>query len=673
MKDADPLIKLELNPKWIPKLFNVLNRNYNKRQKELEEINTITYGDPLELARYYVEPDCQELNPADWESEDHPATNMPIMKAIKRFFGAPCPTLGSNQLFILSDAGMGKTAFLTMLKLQHLMAFWPQWTDCVLLKLGENSLSQIAERSNTRKTILLLDSLDEDPMSYGRILDRLCEILEGTKNFLRVIIACRTQFFLPNVEKNPMKRPDRVSIGGFTCPAKYISYFDRDKVAAYLIKRFPKKWGLFPQTERIDEAEKMITRMGILQCRPLLLAYIEDLLESPYIKTNPGDYVVYQALIESWLRREQEKSGVSWKKLKRACELLALEMQKGDDGKGVQRHISEAKLNIFIEEMSDFSYVKKIDIKGRSLLNRNADGDFRFSHFSIQEFLVVNHVIENSNYRLDSKTVGMDLVLRFLSQTEKGKKHLKHFDLVARDLSSCNLSVVDFRGTNLSRTKFNNVNFRQSNLSYANLSYANLSGADLSGAYLSGAYLYLANLSGADLRGANLSGADLGRTNLKNSKLDHKTIIDDRWRLVIEIFAIGVTKRLRNIDLSEANLSEANLRETDFSGADLSRADLSRALLSNADLSETDLSGANFSGAYLYLANLSGADLSRANFSSANFCRAILSRANLSETDLTEANLSYAILNGANFSGADLKGANLLGADLEGAIGLPSS
>ena len=162
-------MNLELNSKWISKLFNILNRNHKKRQKELEEINRITYGDPLELAKYYVEPDCQEANPADWDIEESSAISIPIMKAIKKFFAAPCPIQGNNQLFILSDAGMGKTALLTMLKLQHIMAFWPQWTNCVLLKLGENSLSQIAEVSNARKSILLLDSLDEDPRSFGRI------------------------------------------------------------------------------------------------------------------------------------------------------------------------------------------------------------------------------------------------------------------------------------------------------------------------------------------------------------------------------------------------------------------------------------------------------------------------------------------------------------------------
>lgn len=39
------------------------------------------------------------------------------------------------------------------------------------------------------------------------------------------------------------------------------------------------------------------------------------------------------------------------------------------------------------------------DFGGRSLLNRTADGAFRFSHYSIQEFLVV-HALETDTTRL---------------------------------------------------------------------------------------------------------------------------------------------------------------------------------------------------------------------------------------------------------------------------------
>ncbi|MCP4750960.1 MAG: hypothetical protein GY866_08710, partial [Proteobacteria bacterium] len=150
---------------WIGKLSGKLVRGRKKLQEELDRINDIVYEDPLEIARYYIEPDCQDYNPADYQAEDHLVTKRPILGMIDEFFRKDKSSEGDNQLFILSDAGMGKTALLTMIKLAHLTAFWPRQTHCVLTKLGETSIEEVKALPDKRKTVLLLDSLDEDPTS----------------------------------------------------------------------------------------------------------------------------------------------------------------------------------------------------------------------------------------------------------------------------------------------------------------------------------------------------------------------------------------------------------------------------------------------------------------------------------------------------------------------------
>lgn len=70
---------------------------------------------------------------------------------------------GHTQLFILSDAGMGKTSLLLMLKLAHLFSFWPKRYNCLLLKLGPDTLERLRAHPNKGDTVLLLDALDEDP------------------------------------------------------------------------------------------------------------------------------------------------------------------------------------------------------------------------------------------------------------------------------------------------------------------------------------------------------------------------------------------------------------------------------------------------------------------------------------------------------------------------------
>jgi hypothetical protein len=199
----------------VQKLFGVLQKGRKKFKEDLEAINTIVYGDPMEIAKYYVEPDCQDHNPADFEKEDYLVTKQPVMAKMDEFFRSKSDQPGDNQLFVLSDAGMGKTALLTMLKLMHLTSFWPKQTDCVLKKLGEGTLKDIGEIKSKSKTILLLDSLDEDTRAYGRVRERLVDILQASRDFKKVVITCRTQFF-PKVDEDPFRRPGMVAIDGFT-------------------------------------------------------------------------------------------------------------------------------------------------------------------------------------------------------------------------------------------------------------------------------------------------------------------------------------------------------------------------------------------------------------------------------------------------------------------------
>lgn len=376
--------------KWIPSLWSRLNKSFEDRDKELDDISKIMIGDPVELAKYYVEPDCQEMNPADRRVEDEMVAKQPVMVKIDQFFEQKVFHHGSNQLFILSDAGMGKTALLAMLKLMHLTKFWPDERACILKKLGKGSLEEIKVIENQRKTILLLDSLDEDPRAYGRVKERLLDILEATQNYFKVIITCRTQFF-PPTEKHALELPGQICVGPYRCYSKYLSFFNNQKVYEYLSKRFPKRFfGLLTDKKKIEEAKKIIARMGTLRCRPMLLSYIEDLMTSTSITHGASEYHIFNVLLDSWLRREQiKKTDIVINDLHDSCIILAVWMQSHR-----KREISVAELDKLIEEIAKVKAITQIDMKGRSLLNRNSDGDYRFSHYSIQEFCVAKYISE---------------------------------------------------------------------------------------------------------------------------------------------------------------------------------------------------------------------------------------------------------------------------------------
>jgi hypothetical protein len=105
-------------------------------------------------------------------------------------------------------------------------------------------------------------------------------------------------------------------------------------------------------------------------------------------EAGKGEYNIYNALVDGWLRRElTKKPDLPIKDLHDTCLVLAVWMQVRQ-----KREISEKDVDKLIERIFKIKAIKKIELKGRSLLNRNSEGDYRFSHYSIQEFCVAKYI-----------------------------------------------------------------------------------------------------------------------------------------------------------------------------------------------------------------------------------------------------------------------------------------
>lgn len=132
-----------ISPDWIKPLARQLERIWKRRSTELANIAD-TFGDPRPLAACYVEPRVQHHNPADYH-EDEGAISYVRARAfesINRFLSGDTPLRGGHtQLFILSDAGIGKTSLLLMLKLNHLFSFWPKGACLVREERGPHDTS----------------------------------------------------------------------------------------------------------------------------------------------------------------------------------------------------------------------------------------------------------------------------------------------------------------------------------------------------------------------------------------------------------------------------------------------------------------------------------------------------------------------------------------------------
>jgi len=513
-------------------LTKALKLKSGERYLELEKVNDV-FGSSQELARYYVEPNCQHINPAD-EDEDGAINSIreSLFDYLNRFLKKTIVTKdGSNQLFILADAGMGKSSLMMIFKLMHIMSFLPQQYNCKLLKLGEMTLQDIKKIKNTSNTILLLDSLDEDPLATGtKTLRRVENILDKTKNFYRVIVTCRTQFF-PETKEAEFGLKNKVTISSYTCPLVYLSIFDEGQVSEYLIRRYgnymQRKFKVF-KCKKAIRAEKSILSMGSFRFRPFLLAHIEDIFEN--IENNSSEYKIYEGLIKTWIKREitklraQGNNDIQPEDMLKICTLIAEKIYNSNE-----RTISLDEIGKFCHKKSVIELINiptsqiiesisKIDISSNSLMNKNSEGRYRFSHLTITEFLIVygikNSIIsglqrpfkisskikglcESTNFNFDwhfknakggyflfnselnDNWLNKDMKNLYLSKSEFNKEKSKYSVLKNLDMNSCTIGFSKFYdgkfiGTNMKSAAINNCEFNDCFFDDTNFSYSDI-------------------------------------------------------------------------------------------------------------------------------------------------------------------------------------------------------
>ena len=569
------------------------------------ELNAIAraFGPFEELAQWYVEPDCQVQNPVQHdlsgsEDFDRMIPSSPVFRTIDAFFASTArrDAGGANHLFVLADAGMGKTSLLIELALAKMSRLWPPKHHCYLLKLGPSTLDAVATIPNPQDTHLLLDSLDEDPMALGRTRDRLVDVLDATRHFRKVVVTSRTQFFEPDREE-----AGRAWLGPYRCPLYYLSPFTDDQVNRYLAKRLtPTAWQRIvgrqhPDLDRAKEAAKL---MGQLRARPMLLSYIDDILEGSGTGHSYDEYGLYTIVVDQWLAREACKArergevGLTARRLLLSVMVLATEAQETGT-----RELDRVRIAGLSAQMGEVSAVERMTLEGRSLLNRTGSGAYRFAHYSFQEYLAARALcFHREAFVREPHFQWTDLLKTFFVQASKRKQADSHSTkLQGTDLQRRNLVDADLRG-------------------------ANLQDADLEGALLVFANLQDANLQNANLRGALLDHASLARANLQGAVL-HKA-------------------SLGNASLEHANLTGANLGCANLAGTNLEQAQLQRADVAGANLQGANLQGANLRGAILCYANLLGANLENASLLAADLQGADLRGGNLHEGNLLVANLA---------------------------------
>jgi hypothetical protein len=397
----------------------------------------------------YIDTRCQNIPPSNHNEPSETYALITNQKLIPFFIKKAFSLKKKDDkrfYLILADSGMGKTTFMINLYLSYIKKNWLKKQNKIkLLPLGHfNSIKEIEQMSNEekQKTILLLDAFDEDNIAAENYKKRLSEILKIVWRFKEVVITCRTQFFPSEIEE-PQKT-GLLKLGGdkgeHLFNKLYLTPFSNSDVKKYIRKKIN-----FLYFKRRIKAYKVVKMCPNLMVRPMLLNYIEEIIEpeikiknitiefnlkvtkisysfsfktlsSSNVKFNKL-YQIYKALIQKWIEREgnrkTEKREEFMQELYLFSREIALNMYEMRNNRGGyfihKNDIIEfaTRYNVNLEEL---------EMRSRSLLNRNAEGFYKFSHKSIMEYFLAREAIENKNFRSELDKTGLDVLVQFLEE-----------------------------------------------------------------------------------------------------------------------------------------------------------------------------------------------------------------------------------------------------------------
>ena len=361
-----------------------------KRKKDLRPFYTAK--EIKDATQYYIPTHFQNIQPT---TESINSTTSVARQELIPFFVRAFEKDDDQRFYIiLGDSGMGKTTFLLNLYFKYAYKRSSKYEIKIYPLNNKNTLSSIEQVPDDKKidTILLLDALDEDRLAFQDYNKRIAEIIDKTWDFCKVIITSRTQFFANQAaEPSDVMIPKAGGAGGTHDFEKlYISPFDDQDIDRYLRKRY--SW---VQIRKRNKAFKAVEKAPNILVRPMLLNYIEDLIEND--QEFQFSFQIYKTLIDEWIKREQKiyyqrkKKETLRKKLFQFSKIIALKMYENYKFNGT----------VWLDEFSIQQCADAIDIDldeikftSRSLLTRNPVGEWEFAHKSIWEYFLALECVE---------------------------------------------------------------------------------------------------------------------------------------------------------------------------------------------------------------------------------------------------------------------------------------
>lgn len=378
---ASGFVALFFGPlRWIKNSLLKISAPYKAYKEDIDAVLGKKSRERIE--KYYIPTRGQDVDPCNEEEirENNGKYNTEklIPFLCKKAFGED--SFGKHYL-ILADSGMGKTTFLVNLYRSYVLKkrFWSKnRKNMRYIPLSSKTcMEQIASIDNRGNTILLLDALDESEAAMADCDAFLDELLKQTESFYRIVITCRTHFFLDAKHEPENTGLIRVGIGdkNLKFTKKYITPFSDDEVNKYLRKRFRF------QFKMQRKAKKIVDKVPSIMARPLILNWIDYLVETD--KKYEYTYEIYETIIDRWIKREPEEH------TKGKLYELSICITKW-----MLEHATTHIPATVVEKMANEEGINLMPIvaQSRSLLNRNSGGEYKFAHRSFLEYFLSEQV-----------------------------------------------------------------------------------------------------------------------------------------------------------------------------------------------------------------------------------------------------------------------------------------
>lgn len=349
-------------------------------------VNSFTDQDFEDAKKDYILPFCSNVDPSNYDDMRYSIPfKLPIYQILD---GELNSNDGKRHILLLADSGMGKTTFL----LNYLLREQKKWKNVrrmALVSLNrKDAIEQIKAIKDAKHTILLLDAFDEDSMAIDDYVSRMNELVAAAGNFKGVVMTCRTQFFAQ--ESSIPKETGLLKVGSGRAGTTrmhewktvYLQPFEGDQIKEYIKKAIP-----FTKFGSRAKAYQIIEQIPELAVRPMLLTLIPDLIAT---KTEAHNlWELYEFMVHQWALREQ--SWIDPVKLKSLSTKLAVNLVLNRNVRNSER-IPLQELVKLVSLSSES--IESWKLTSRSLLNRDAGGNFKFAHRSIMEYCFIKAFID---------------------------------------------------------------------------------------------------------------------------------------------------------------------------------------------------------------------------------------------------------------------------------------